>query len=221
MSCLNQDDLTAFVEGRVEGDARETMIEHLATCADCRRALVAAGDLAPSTLERVEVSPSLLETARRLGRRPAPRRAPWVWPAAAALLTAVGLGVATLGPWQESPPVSVGDGLRSTAEGGGPFEALAPSPAALLGQEPLELRWNELPNARSYTVTVLDALGNILLRESTTENHWTLDPQALQVGSAEDLYWYVRADLEDFTVRETDPRELRRSPGTRDASTDL
>ncbi|HXX66139.1 MAG TPA: protein kinase [Polyangiaceae bacterium] len=47
-SCLSENALASFVEGRVEGDARQAVEEHLADCSDCRAVLAKVAGVAPA-----------------------------------------------------------------------------------------------------------------------------------------------------------------------------
>src|SRR5436853_7800219 len=74
MACPNTELLAALAEGRLTPVERDALLEHLASCDDCRQTLLVLGSLNP---------------AARI--RPVPRR--WIpWAAAAAIVTVTVIG---------------------------------------------------------------------------------------------------------------------------------
>ncbi|HEY0372574.1 MAG TPA: zf-HC2 domain-containing protein, partial [Thermoanaerobaculia bacterium] len=47
MNCPDEETLAAFIDGRLKGEARQRVVEHMANCADCRDIAVAANEYQP------------------------------------------------------------------------------------------------------------------------------------------------------------------------------
>lgn len=86
--CPDLEELAAFVDGRLAGGARASVVEHLASCEDCYE--VYAETL--RVVEDLEAEPAAVEDeAADDDLAPVvlhPRSFPWAWPAAAAALAA-------------------------------------------------------------------------------------------------------------------------------------
>ena len=69
MNCPNDETLALFVEGKLQGDARTAVIEHLTECADCRDIVLmateeaAANNVVPGKFERPKWLPYLAAAA--------------------------------------------------------------------------------------------------------------------------------------------------------------
>ena len=208
---MTPEQLSLYLEDRLEDDAREHLEEHLSRCLSCRRRLVEAYEAARPEPAAEPVPAALVQRARALARRQraAPRRRASLWwgTAAAANAAIVSLVALDIGRDGARPPTDP-DALRSGDHGALRLQAVAPDDGAVVTGAPIALRWTALPGATRTTVTLVDPLGNIVLRTTTAGDHLLLDPAAtdppLEPGTS--WFWYVTVDLADGTSLESEVR---------------
>lgn len=218
MPCLKPEQRRLYLEDRLDRVERAALEEHLSTCRDCRRRLVLTHEARSS--EATEgpswppVEEELKERARaivRSSRGSAPRRRRGPWAVLAATLVAF-LGLLALNGVREPshPPRDGGETLRAGGAGELRLELLDPPQGSVVDAGALELRWSAVPGAERYTFTLLDGLGNILLRSASPESSLSLDLSALDppVAAGASCFWYVTAELSDGTALESEVRRL-------------
>lgn len=240
MPCLTSAQLSLFLEDRLAAAERDAAEEHLSQCATCRHQLVASHDARlahemPAPEEMPTVPDELKQKALQISRRQVSKRQPAQkgggtgrWWAIAAVLLVSALGLTTLDFDRKVSPSVVDDpnALRSgnpgqsgsSGQAGGSdqilLQAISPADGAVVTEPSLELRWTAVPGARRYTLTLLDSLGNILSRTTTTEDHATVDPRQVEppVEPGSECFWYVTAQLADGGSVESAVRGLTWSP---------
>lgn len=201
-------DLSSYLEGGLPAAERERYEEHLSGCRSCRRRLVEGFDQR-SGMETHSVPADLQARVRAIPRRGRPRRLAWAAAAAAVLAAALGLRL-YLGTTPPAEPPS--DTLRSSPSST-LLEPVAPAAGATLGGDALSFRWTSRVGARSYSLTILDAAGGIVYRQTTDQPELTLKGSELPTGGT--YYWYVTAVLEDGTTLETPSRPFTAGPSSR------
>lgn len=199
-SCPAPGTISEYLAGDLAGAERERAERHLSHCAACRRTLTAAWDAAQPAPDLPTVPAALrarLEMLPAKGGRSPHQRARWRAPLAlaAAVLIAIGLAGFYLGRGKAPNDVAA-EVLRA-----GETLTLAPAlvapadGAAVTGR--LVFRWRPVAGAGRYTVSVLDARGDIVGRfdgEQTSADASTLQPR---LPRAQTFYWFVTAQLED------------------------
>ena len=221
MSCLSPEILEGYLAARLDPTTRHAAEEHLSCCPGCRRRLVLLRE-ASSTVDDISVPDELMSQARIIGRRRAPRakrlRLGWLATAAALVVAVVGWlrlapGPATVAP-HGTPPE--GEVWRAAPGGEIGFQPLAPADGATVVGS-VELSWAAVPGVRSYTLMVVDALGDRLLRTTTSETWTVLDLRGLEPppSPGASLFWSVDAELEDGRRIESATAELRIGNGPR------
>jgi hypothetical protein len=168
-------------------EARLATLDHIMSCAECRREL----DLL-RTVERVGVESGA-------AGRSAPRRS-WFVPTAlaASLLLAVGIGRLML----RSPD----DG--TTRGGGEPGDVALVQPAARMpagGQ--LTFAWRPVPGASRYELELLDGGGGVVASAATSDT--SAAPEAARALPPGEYRWWVRATLSDARTLRSPLRPLR------------
>ena len=170
-------------EGPEEG--RLATLDHVMSCADCRRDF----DL----LRAVERAGVESGAAGRSGRRA------WLMPAAlaASFLLAVGLGRTVLR--------SGGD---DTTRGGdrGAVILVQPGREARAGDS-LTFSWRAVPGASRYEIEVLNAGGGVVASAATTDT--TISSEATRLLPPGDYRWWVRATTPDARALRSAIRPLR------------
>jgi anti-sigma factor RsiW len=179
---LQSDEVAAYVDGSVSGEARARIEDHLGSCPDCR----------------AEVA----QVAHIVDTRPPPR---WVgasvWIGAAAALVAV-LFVAPRMTHKPAAPEHREAAVTTT---------VAPSPAAPRGavESVKVLVWSAVPYADGYRVRLFDATGSVVWESEGADTVARL-PASIAIRSGRPYYWKVEArtgfdrwaasELVEFTV---------------------
>ena len=215
--CLSPALLSQYLEDRLDAAEREAAEEHLSRCPACRRRLSESFEAAVPR-NTVPAPDGLKQRVKRFPESPAASRRSWL-PLAAAVLALLGLVLLGPGRWLDAPPPPPDPTtLRSSgSESPSPSGPALVSPAAdarvetaSLGPQWLVFQWQEAPEARRYTLILVDPLGNVLHREIAQESEVQLDLAVLQAtgAQAQEVFWYVRTDLDDGTVVESKTRRL-------------
>ena len=211
LGCLSAQRLARYLENRLDPDEREGAEEHLSGCAESRDRLVElhASRRGEPPLERAPES--LKRAARAIPRRRRRRvRHPSGLPhrrylaVAASLVAAVGMAALIYrgGPGRPQGPADT-DALRDVATGPALLQPLAPD-GEVASSAPIEFRWRGAPEAERYTLTVLDALGDIVLRESTPADRLEVAPAATGLEPGASYFWYVSAEMADGTSAQSE-----------------
>ena len=167
-------------------DARLAILDHVMSCADCRRDF----DLL-RTVEQAGAQAGVA-AGRSAGRRS------WMIPTAlaAALLLALGVGRSLL------PPVD--DTTRGGEES--PVVLVAPGPEAVAGGR-LVFAWRPVAGASRYELELLDAAGTVAASLATTDT--TASPDAAPGLPPGDYQWWIRATTSDARSVRSPLRPLR------------
>lgn len=217
---LSATDLATFVASGLASEARTAAEAHLSTCRACRRALVAAHDASaphpdtPPLPARVDarVRGLVADQTTRWQPRPEPidvSRPHWPPYLAAAALLAALAGWAVLGPDRQGV-----DAPSTVVRSGAPLSPAltliepptpAPSSGPSLGSPPQaaawRFRWSGVSEVRGYTVTVLDARGDIVVTAQTSEREidltWEAPAPTVAQTTETTHYWYVCAQQTD------------------------
>jgi hypothetical protein len=190
-ACPSPEALLATV--RREGPERERveMLDHVMSCADCRRDF------------------ELLRAIERGRRAEAAEAAGWMrWrrPISAGLITALAASlafVAILGPrhdwWRGG---GAGDVMRNAVDDVVP---LSPAADAAVHAGPLAFAWRAVAGARGYTLELLGPDGSTIVSRQTIDTTATLRDVRLAPG---EYRWWVRARLAGGELR-SPARRLR------------
>ena len=171
-------------EGPEEG--RLATLDHVMSCADCRRDF----DLLRA-VERAGVESGA--TARAGGRRG------WLMPAAlaASVLLAVGVGRTVLRSGGDD--TTRGDGHAAVV-------LVQPGREAVAG-DALAFSWRAVPGASRYKLELLDGGGGVLASAATTDT--SASPAAARALPPGDYRWWVRATTSDARSLRSALRPLR------------
>jgi hypothetical protein len=178
--------IAALVRREGPEEARLATLDHVMSCADCRRDF--------ELLRAVERAGVESGAAGRAGRRRA-----WLMPAAlaASVLLAVGVGRTLLR--------SGGDDT-SRGDGHGAVELVQPGREARAGDAVL-FSWRAMPGASRYELELLDAGGGVVASTATTDT--TASPAAAGALPPGDYRWWVRAITSDARSLRSALRPLR------------
>lgn len=194
--CLSAAELSEFLKGS-GFPSREAAELHLSECRECRTRLVELHD----PVEPRPLPPELLAAAKKLvpARKP---RMQWTW-AAAAMLTVAVLSVAVMRPWREE--LRVQDVTRE-GEVNATLRLLWPEDGARLQASDVDLRWTAVPDAMRYEIRILNARGDVVAEEATTE------PRAGGLGGrlqrGQSYFWSVRTRHPDGRLTDSEIRSF-------------
>jgi hypothetical protein len=211
-SCLTPERLTLYLGNRLAEAEREGAEAHLSDCEGCRNRLVVlyasrAGEDRPP----FRASEALKEAARALARPPERARSRR-WLAAAAAVVTAALGLATF--LELAPPEAPDDALRLDAPGLAAPLALAPADGGAVSAAAIDFRCSAVAGARRYTLTLLDAMGEVVLRETAAQPRWAVDasPAGLNLRPGPTYFWYVAVDLVDGSSAESEVSSFTLTP---------
>jgi hypothetical protein len=165
--------IAALVRREGAEEARLATLDHVMSCAECRRDF----DLL-SAVERAGLESG---AAGRAGARRS-----WFMPAAlaASLLIAIGLGRTLTRPADDI-----------TRGGGGSAIALLQPAAAAVAGDSLIFAWRPVPGASRYELELLDAGGSVAASAQITDT--TASPAAVRALPPGEYHWWVRAATSD------------------------
>lgn len=193
--------IAAYLDGNLEGSARDALESHLAECSLCRDGVTLLAG-APESDER---PPSeAIEKARALEPAGPASMTRFVLPAAlaAGLLIAVAAGLWERGPQE---PASPAPGVERSTDAAG-LSALSPAAGARIAGHDIVFAWASVAGADRYVVTVSrvdgTATGTIEVRAPSASALWGGDRPALPPGG---YLWSVRALSLDRVLDETRP----------------
>jgi hypothetical protein len=177
--------IAALVRREGPEDGRLATLDHVMSCADCRRDF----DL----LRAVERAGVESGATGRSGRRA------WLMPAAlaASFLLAVGLGRTVLR--------SGGDDT-TRGDDRGAVTLVQPGREARAGDS-LTFSWRAVPGASRYEIEVLNAGGGVVASAATTDT--TISSEATRLLPPGDYRWWVRATTPDARALRSAIRPLR------------
>lgn len=211
--CQTPERLELYLDDGLEPDERARVEGHLSRCDACRRRLVGIHEARREETVTRRAPESWKRRAREIPRR---RRTARRWQPALAAVLVLALGLAVYRavdvarPARQAPDA---ERLRTPpASPTGPA-ALAPADGAVVTPGAIEFRWSEVERARRYTLTVLDAEGDVVFRAETREAHRTVDwGQEEAPRDGRSYFWYVTAQLTDGTSTDSEIRRLSLAP---------
>jgi hypothetical protein len=177
--------IAALVRREGPEEARLVTLDHVMSCADCRRDFDLLRAVGRAGVES--------GAAGRSGRRA------WLMPAAlaASFLLAVGLGRTVLR--------SGGDDT-TRGDDRGAVMLVQPGREARAGDS-LSFSWRAVPGASRYEVEVLNASGGVVASAATTDT--TIASEATRLLPPGDYRWWVRATTSDARTLRSPLRPLR------------
>jgi hypothetical protein len=189
--CPADEEVAAYLDGRLAAGASEQLRRHAADCDDCRALLAGASD--------------------SLGSYQRPPRRPY---RVAALGGAAALSAAALLLMLVRPPLPPHgeDGMRNPAvlqEDVQRFAGIEPADGAAVAAGDLVFAWDALPEGTVYRLTLSDERGTMLWSERTDATSLRLPASAaplLNPGAA--YYWRVEALLPDLSTAVTTVRRF-------------
>ncbi|MFB3923164.1 MAG: anti-sigma factor [Terriglobia bacterium] len=219
--CPDENDIAAYVDGKIPAPAREHMERHLAGCDYCLGQVAALLRLEDSPMPE-SVPPALLARARDFASAPA---SPSVWPivrwGAVAAVTACIAVVTTLwyqrqdrdtfvppvpaiqSPASQPPATSTPAPLATTPRevrtvkpAGPSFTLLAPREGAAVPGGNLDFRWTPASGSLYYEVRVMTVEGD-LVWEGRAEGNETRLPGTVQLVAGARYFVSVRALMPD------------------------
>ena len=211
MSHFDNETLQRFADGAITAGESSRCEEHLAECAPCRRAVIDRRFWADDSTR--EAPPRLVAAARQLGTGRRPRRSSRAWFAAAAAIFLLVIGLAALrSPKGDSVQQDV---LRAGSSDNPSLDLISPVDDAVVAAAGFELTWTPVPEARRYTVRLLNDRGDIVFEQASDESR--LQVQGLAPESHGSVYWYVSATTKSGEVIESPIRPLAIVAGTSEA----
>lgn len=180
--CLDALVIADFVEGRLDTDDRERVVDHLLSCARCRSVVSATSRLAAEALVTDQL--------------PAPRRR-WLIPLGLAAAAALVFLVLPRGGDHGSPPIlrePTDARNRPASKQGGIHAPLPIAPRDSVAQVD-RLLWEGMPGVERYRVRLYNDEGDVLWTAETTDTVVMLpDSTALSPGAT--YFWKVEAQTE-------------------------
>ena len=172
-ACPSPEALLALVEREGAETDRLRTLDHVMSCAGCRRDF----DLLRTATDPATRAVGELGAVRPIGAR---RRLPWRPLAiAAGLVVAVGIGVVSRGARTTTPL------LRGS---GHTVALLAPEPRP---DGSLLLQWRRLPDATRYRVELFTPSGHMVVGATLADSSYVVTPGAVAAGDS--LRWMVTA----------------------------
>lgn len=199
--CPDPHVLAALLDRGASLDADRAVIEHVASCAGCRRLIGGLGRASDVVLPQVPES-LMAQAMARGGSDTAVGRMRW-WQtvaAAACVLVAVGLWQGTRWQQADNPdrPLAGAAAPVDAVRGTGPAEPpqmLEPLPDAAIAAVPVVFRWTPVEGALQYRVQLLTSGGDIVWTGTTAETSMRFEGAAAVSGGQ--YYAWVAAQLPD------------------------
>ena len=211
--CPHEQQLAAYVDQQLIGKERERVESHLAKCDSC---LEQVGFLIKQSQLPVGAAPSsLVQQAKELEtavHEHAPFRWEWVSVAAASAVIAFGLlvwrgvghnmkepsTIIATAPQPLAPAVATvkteeDTAVRSVTPPASLPLVLSPQPGAIVHASDFTIRWEAVPNAVAYEVSVVTADGDLIWHTRVHEN--SVDPPKQTLRSGLKYFVWVRAWL--------------------------
>lgn len=183
---LSPDDVAAFLDGRLEGDALERVQARLADDPSARQEIIKARRIASSV------------PAAGLQRRR------WL-PAAGLLAAAAAIAVVVLQPGDASrSPAGVASERRGVADEPDRVEVVTPAPGDDLSSDVAAFAWRPIEGA-TYRIVVSDEAGRTLLQENTTDTALSIPGSLRKAGR---YYFKVDAQSPDGSSVTSGVREF-------------
>ncbi len=184
---MTPETLSAYLNGALRLNERQSLERHLLVCQDCRRDLAEAADL------------GLPNVKRR-----------WMLvgaPLAAAAVFALVIVRPFGGPTDQTSPVLRGPQV----EGRATFSAVLPAEGESVRIDSLVFHWRSAAPEAHYAFTLTDRNGDVVYLSGTADTTLTL-PRSVGLEPAARYFWYVDALLEGARSSTTGVREFRVRP---------
>lgn len=172
---LSADDIAAFLDGRLEGEALERVQARLADDPVARQEIIKAGRIASSV------------PAAKVPRRR------WL-PAAGLVAAAAAVAIVLLQPSDAyRAPATVASERRGVADQPDLVELILPAQNDAVDARVTAFAWRPIEGA-TYRIVVSDSSGRTLLQQSTTDTALSI-PESLRKAGR--YYWSVDAQVPD------------------------
>ncbi len=172
-ACLDESIVAALADGSLEAGARERVVEHLATCAECRAAVAAVVKALADPGIRRELPHAAPRGVRRLVRIAVPLVA------AAALLMVI---------WLPKGRDNGSGPHRGNPSAGAP---VAVSPSGMVAKVRV-LRWGAVLGADRYRITLFDQASRVVFAAEVDDTALVL-PDSAVVTPGQPYAWMVEA----------------------------
>lgn len=179
-ACPAPEALLAVIERTGDEAARLATLDHVMSCAACRREFDLLRTAAASAEQSAADEPPALRVVRGGGRGAARRFPLRSFAVAAGLVVAVGVGLLTWQPGSRQPLLR-GDGNTVVL--------LAPEQRA---DGSALLRWRTVPGAAAYRIEVFTPSGRTVVADTVSDSTFVL-PAAENARREEQLRWMVTA----------------------------
>jgi len=215
--CLTSETKTAFLSGELPVNMRETVEAHLASCRACRHQLAILFEESKQTNEPLSAPDLLKKRAKQIPEQTAVEKQNFfnaffaffqqpltITVSVASLLL---ISLATFFVLREQSPTSQNsqrEKFRQGSDATNRLELLSPTANAQITTEQIEFRWSRFPNAKSYTLYVLDEKGDTITELNTEKE--SLSPGISTIGLTKGKYyfWFVKAKLADGITKDSD-----------------
>lgn len=196
VGCVTPDDMLLLVQGQGDERRRLELLDHVMTCAECRREFDLVRTVEVAGRGYVESDVPLRGTVADASSS----HTRWRWRnystllVAAAVLVAVGTGVEAL-RGRGVVRNSESEVMRGATGTSGANSIVAIGPAANADvTAPVKLSWHSVPGAARYHVEVLDASGAAVADGSGADTVFAVPTRPLVSGA--DYSWWVRAETD-------------------------
>jgi hypothetical protein len=182
--CVSPEDLLALVTRQGAEEHRLEVLDHVMSCAECRREFELLQAIEAAGAAMAEPSPSLSWSRR------------WMPLAlAASVVLAVGIGLAV----RQTEPDEINRGGTAS------IQLVAPDGEVPAGQ-PIAFTWHPLSGARRYRLELLDGSDAVVFSSETPDTTLVLPAGRLRAGGT--YRWWVR-DATPGAQRSSPLRRLR------------
>ncbi len=196
--CLSESDLAAFAEGKVAIQERKRIEPHLERCSYCREQ--AAFAVRAHEESQQPVPEAWLTRARKLaspGGRVA-AHSPWRWAAAAAVCLVLVSIIAVYTPRQgtQTQGPNIPAAVRGESNAASSPELISPAPGTIVPTQGTAFRWNPVPGARRYKISVVTGSGDLVWQGSSHATSAKL-PTDVHLAAGQKYFVWIRAYFED------------------------
>ncbi|GEM_PF-3463522 len=216
-SCFTKETKIAFLSDALPYEVRENAESHLASCRACRHQMVILFEesnqddkpfFTPETLREKAKQIPLQETSEKksvFNAFFAFFRQPLAITVGGAALLFISLAMffvlrEQITSSQNSEREKFRQGNSSTNK----IELLSPSANAQISTEQIEFRWSVFPNAKGYTIYVLDEKGDIITEQTTDKESFSLAVSTFRLTKGKHYFWFVKAKLADGIIKDSD-----------------
>ena len=182
--CPDDHEIAGFVEGSLNGVAREHIERHLPDCQSC---VSRVGLLTRLVREHAAGDQTkVAESNTRDWKQTAPQ-----WAVAASVILAVGYLAGTYNFTADTDPATEYQTTRNLDSQITAPEILAPTSGVIGKRDELVIRWTEVPGILYYKVRVVSDVGNLVSSQRVNGTEWTIGRDVSLESGRE---YFVRID---------------------------